>query len=166
MSRNGATFCVLPDPFQGVRSGTNFDRPLRRFVHSLRTKLVGRPHVGRLMAEGYSWSHHSLIAGQRPHCPKCGARMRLARVALGPSGFDVRTFDCAKCDHAHIATVATDLVSDSRSLRAKSIDALEEAQEMPPGARRTEALKKAGLLSRTADDQGVIFAKRGRPRKR
>ena len=32
--------------------------------------------------------------------------------------------------------------------------------------RRSEALKKAGLLRRTADNQGVNFAKRGRPRKR
>jgi hypothetical protein len=83
----------------------------------------------------------------------------------GPSGFDIRTFDCAKCDHAHIVTVTTDLVSDSRSLHARSIDALEEAREMPPGAHRTEALEKAGLLRRTADNQGVIIAKRGRPRK-
>jgi hypothetical protein len=34
--------------------------------------------------------------------------MTLTRIARGPSGFDVRTFDCAKCDHAHIVTVATD----------------------------------------------------------
>ena len=44
-----------------------------------------------------------------------------------PSGFDVRTFDCAKCDYAHIATAATDLERDSRSLRPKSMDALEDA---------------------------------------
>jgi hypothetical protein len=92
--------------------------------------------------------------------------MHLARVARGPSGFDIRTFDCAKCDHTHMVTVATDLVNDSRSLHARPIDALEEAREMPPGTPRSEALKKAGLLRRTADDQGVIFAKRGRPRKR
>jgi hypothetical protein len=49
-------------------------------------------------------------------------------VLRGPSGFDVRTFDCTKCDYAHIATVATDLVHDSRGLRAKSIDALEDAR--------------------------------------
>jgi hypothetical protein len=34
--------------------------------------------------------------------------MALARIARGPSGFDIRTFDCGKCDHAHIVTVATD----------------------------------------------------------
>jgi hypothetical protein len=80
--------------------------------------------------------------------------MRLARVAPGPSGFDVGTFDCAKCDHVRIVTVATDLVRDSRSLHARSIDALEEARGMPPGGPRTEALKKAGFLRRTADNQG------------
>jgi hypothetical protein len=117
------------------------------------------------MAESYSSSRDPLLAGQQPHCPKCDARMRLARVARGSSGFDVRTFDCAKCDYAHIATVGTDLVSDSRRLRAKAIDALEEAQAMSPGAPRTEALKKAGLLRRTADNQGVISAKRGGPRR-
>jgi hypothetical protein len=117
------------------------------------------------MAETYSSSRDPLTASQRPHCPKCDARMHLACVARGPSGFDVHTFDCAKCDHAHIVIVAADLVSDSRSLYARSIDALEEAREMPPGTQRTEALKKAGLLRRTADNQGVIFAKRGRPRK-
>jgi hypothetical protein len=55
--------------------------------------------------------------------------------------------------------------ADHRSRSARAADALEEAREMPPGARRTEALKKAGLLRRTADHQGLIFAKRGRPRK-
>jgi hypothetical protein len=55
--------------------------------------------------------------------------------------------------------------ADHRRQNARAMDALEEAREMPPGARRTEALKKAGLLRRTADGQGLIFAKRGRPRK-
>jgi hypothetical protein len=55
--------------------------------------------------------------------------------------------------------------ADSRRQNARAMDALEEAREMPPGAPRTEALKKAGLLRRTADSHGLIFAKRGRPRK-
>jgi hypothetical protein len=57
------------------------------------------------------------------------------------------------------------ICADRRSQCAIAADALEEAREMPPGARRTEALKKAGVLRRTADHQGLIFAKRGRPRK-
>ena len=55
--------------------------------------------------------------------------------------------------------------ADNRRQNARAMDALEEAREMPPGAPRTEALKKAGLLRSTADSQGLIFAKRGRPRK-
>jgi hypothetical protein len=55
--------------------------------------------------------------------------------------------------------------ADNRRQSARAIDALEEAREMPPGAQRTEALKKAGLLRRTADSQGLVSAKRGRPRK-
>ncbi|WP_079542241.1 hypothetical protein [Bradyrhizobium lablabi] len=91
--------------------------------------------------------------------------MHLARVARGSSNFDIRTFDCPKCGHTHIVTIATDLVSDSRSLHARAIDALEEAQAMSPGARRNDALKKAGVLRRTADNQGVISAKRDKRRK-
>ena len=93
------------------------------------------------MPETCSLSRDPLTASQRPHCPKCDARMHLARVARGSFNVEVRTFDCAKCDHAHIVT-ATDLVSDSRSLYARAIDALEEAQAMSPGAERSDALKK------------------------
>jgi hypothetical protein len=54
--------------------------------------------------------------------------------------------------------------SDDRNQAAQAMDALEEARGMPPGQERTEALKRAGLLRRAADSQGLIFAKRGRPR--
>jgi hypothetical protein len=50
-----------------------------------------------------------------------------------------------------------------REIRAA--DALERARLLPPGAARNEALKLAGLLRSTADSQGLVFAKRGRPRK-
>jgi hypothetical protein len=43
-------------------------------------------------------------------CPKCRATMTLVRIVRGPSGFDIRTFDCGSCGHAHIVTVATDPV--------------------------------------------------------
>jgi hypothetical protein len=91
--------------------------------------------------------------------------MHLARVARGPSGFDIRTFDCARCDHAHIVTIATDLLSETRSPNDMAVDALDEARGMSPGAQRHEALKKAGLLRRTADSQGLISSKRGGFRK-
>jgi hypothetical protein len=54
---------------------------------------------------------------------------------------------------------------DSRNKKARALDALQETREMPPGARRTDALKKAGLLRHAADNHGLTFAKRGRPRK-
>jgi hypothetical protein len=44
-------------------------------------------------------------------------------------------------------------------------DALELARLMPPGPERNEALKLASRLRCTADARGLIFAKRGRPRK-
>jgi hypothetical protein len=44
-------------------------------------------------------------------------------------------------------------------------DALELARLMPPGPERNEALKLASQLRCTADARGLIFAKRGRPRK-
>jgi hypothetical protein len=34
--------------------------------------------------------------------------MTLARIAPGPSGFDIRTFECAKCDHVLTATAESD----------------------------------------------------------
>jgi hypothetical protein len=53
----------------------------------------------------------------------------------------------------------------SRSRDAMAVDALQNAREMPAGAQRADALKRAGLLRRVADGHGLIFAKRGRPRK-
>ena len=44
-------------------------------------------------------------------------------------------------------------------------DALEQARQVAPGPERNEALKLAGALRRNADERGVVFAKRGRPRK-
>jgi hypothetical protein len=55
------------------------------------------------------------------------------------------------------------LASDDRSQADQAMDALEEARAMMPGQKRTDALKRAGLLRRAADSQGLIFAKRGRP---
>jgi hypothetical protein len=50
-------------------------------------------------------------------------------------------------------------------LEAKAVAALEQARSMPPGPERTEAMKKAGILRKAADLQGIAFAKRGRPAK-
>jgi hypothetical protein len=34
--------------------------------------------------------------------------MNLARIMPGPKGYDLRNFECDKCDHVMTATVATD----------------------------------------------------------
>ncbi len=47
----------------------------------------------------------------------------------------------------------------------RAADALELARLMAPGPERREALKLASLLRCTAGARGLIFAKRGRPRK-
>jgi hypothetical protein len=44
-------------------------------------------------------------------------------------------------------------------------EALELARRLPPGPKRNEALKAAGRLRCCADARGIVFAKRGRPRK-
>jgi hypothetical protein len=51
----------------------------------------------------------SLTTIEYPRCPNCHqGRMGLARIAPGPKGFDVRTFECATCEYVHILTIATD----------------------------------------------------------
>jgi hypothetical protein len=55
--------------------------------------------------------------------------------------------------------------SDRVDREIRAADALERARQLPPGPERNVALKLAGLLRSTADSQGPVFAKRGRPRK-
>ena len=98
---------------------------------------------------------HPSLAG-RLHCPKCDGTMNLARQVRTPSGFDIRTFECTSCDHAQIVRAAPDLPTEVRSPNEVALDALEEARRMAPGPQRSMALKKAGLLRRTADDLSVI----------
>jgi hypothetical protein len=57
----------------------------------------------------------SLWAIQPPRCPNCQTRMMLARIAPGPPEFDLRTFECGKCEHVHKETVATDPMKSSLS---------------------------------------------------
>jgi hypothetical protein len=49
-----------------------------------------------------------LTSIERPHCPKCDARLSLARIMPGPSGFDIRTFECSDCHHVHVAIAEAD----------------------------------------------------------
>jgi hypothetical protein len=52
-------------------------------------------------------SDPSLLSIQRPHCPKCQGRMMLARIAPGPAGSEVQTFECPKCEYV-LKTLAQD----------------------------------------------------------
>jgi hypothetical protein len=49
-----------------------------------------------------------LVAIQQLHCPKCHARMTLSRISPGPSGFELRSFDCPGCDHVEKIAIASD----------------------------------------------------------
>jgi hypothetical protein len=44
----------------------------------------------------------------RPTCPKCDTQMMLARIMPMHIGFDLRTFECPKCNHAHQVMIETD----------------------------------------------------------
>ena len=64
-----------------------------------------------------------------------------------------------------IMNKATQNGSDRIDWEIRAADALEQARLLPPGPERNEALKLASQLRCEADSQGVVFAKRGRPRK-
>jgi hypothetical protein len=49
-----------------------------------------------------------LLTIQRLGCPKCRTRMILARISPGPTGFELRRFDCSKCDHVEQIAIAPD----------------------------------------------------------
>jgi ribosomal protein S27AE len=40
-----------------------------------------------------------------PSCPKCGTRMMLVRIFPDRPGFDVRTYECPRCEHEVIEVV-------------------------------------------------------------
>jgi hypothetical protein len=47
-----------------------------------------------------------------------------------------------------------------RDLDTEADEALEAARSLPSGPEKVEALKKAGLLRKAADAEGISFAKR------
>jgi predicted Zn finger-like uncharacterized protein len=49
-----------------------------------------------------------LVAIAQLRCPKCRARMKVARTSLGPTGFEFRTFDCSQCDHVEQIAIPLD----------------------------------------------------------
>jgi hypothetical protein len=49
-----------------------------------------------------------LLAIQRLRCSKCQIRMSLAHISPGPTGFELRTFDCSKCGYVEKVAIASD----------------------------------------------------------
>jgi predicted nucleic acid-binding Zn ribbon protein len=67
-------------------------------------------------------SGRSLAPIERPRCPKCHDRMDLARIMPGPKGYDLRNFECDKCDYVTTVTVVTDpMKSDAMGWLAGSL---------------------------------------------
>jgi hypothetical protein len=49
-----------------------------------------------------------LIAMERLRCQTCQTRMNLAQISPGPTGFELRTFDCARCGYIEKIAIASD----------------------------------------------------------
>jgi len=52
-----------------------------------------------------------LSAIERPRCQHCQTRTMLARIAPGPAGYELRTFECPKCDRFQRTLVVSDPMS-------------------------------------------------------
>jgi hypothetical protein len=48
------------------------------------------------------------ITADRPMCPTCKHRMRLARIRPGERGFEARTFECATCHRTQKLSLPVD----------------------------------------------------------
>jgi hypothetical protein len=59
--------------------------------------------------------------------------------------------------------VSKSSTAEKPGLDAKAIDVLMEAQDMPPGPERTEALKKAEKLRYAADVYNYLFSNELKP---
>ena len=53
---------------------------------------------------------------ERPACPKCQARMLLARIVPARLGIDLHTFECAVCNHVLKTLTAYEDPMKSRAL--------------------------------------------------
>ena len=51
---------------------------------------------------------HLATAIDRPVCKRCQIRMMLARIAPDGPGFEVRSFECPKCEQVYTERVPTD----------------------------------------------------------
>jgi DNA polymerase III alpha subunit (gram-positive type) len=72
-----------------------------------------------MMPESHSLPDHINAHIHRPACPKCHAYMTLARIMPARMGFDLRTFECPKCEHVHELMVETDAFGMSSKPRQR-----------------------------------------------
>jgi hypothetical protein len=49
-----------------------------------------------------------LLAIPRLRCQTCQTRMNLAQISPGPTGFELRTFDCSGCGNVEKIVIASD----------------------------------------------------------
>jgi tRNA(Ile2) C34 agmatinyltransferase TiaS len=68
-----------------------------------------------------------LMPIERPRCPQCQVRMRLAQSEPLKDGFEKRVFECGKCKTIETKMVADPLKSDAVARLANEL--------MPPSSR-------------------------------
>jgi hypothetical protein len=68
---------------------------------------------GSIMQKSYFLPYNVNLLIHRPACPKCRAHMILARIMPARVGFDIRTFECPKCDLLKEMMVETDAFGQS-----------------------------------------------------
>jgi cytochrome c len=88
-----------------------------------------------------------MFAIQQLRCPKCRARMKLARTSPGPTGFELKRFDCSECDHASAGFAKADFAWDDARLDAW----LANPEAIIPGAivayRQPQAETRAAIIA-------------------
>jgi hypothetical protein len=72
----------------------------------------------RHMPRPDSWPNGpSLSSIECPRCPHCQSRMALESIAPAPPGYDLRTFECAKCDRISTKLVPSDPMKTGNTTR-------------------------------------------------
>jgi hypothetical protein len=66
------------------------------------------------MPQAHIRSDPSPLPIERPCCPKCHARMTLARIGSGPNGSDVWIFQGSKREQVH-KILAEDLIESTKA---------------------------------------------------
>ena len=74
-----------------------FRSPSRARTIVSRQTIANRGDSHMTLSE-YTLENSPIIA--RPDCPECTAQMYLARIEPDKPGFDLRTFECSKCNNA------------------------------------------------------------------